>query len=374
MIRAIGKTLYACAYTWAGMSRWRPGPDATRTPFIVGYHRVVEDFAHSVRHTIPPMLTSASMFEQHLDWLGRRFEFVSLDEIGFRLENGLRFRKPAAAITFDDGYRDVYRNACPILRRKGIPAGIFLVSDMVGACRLPLYDKLYLLLARLTHRQNLLKASIADAVRSSELDCPELLNLNGAASQPFRLMRMILSRFPQSAIAGLINVLEPEVHLDRTVLEELAPLTWEMAADMHRNGFAIGSHTVSHPLLTQESAATVDYEVVCSKQTIEARLGTAVKHFAYPDGRFNGNVVEAVHAAGYRYGYGICPTRDPQYPLLTIPRKVLWERAAIDPTGRFSPEMMNCHAHWAFDRLRDCEHDHGSNGVEQSCQGRLNIA
>jgi peptidoglycan/xylan/chitin deacetylase (PgdA/CDA1 family) len=199
------------------------------------------------------------------------------------------------------------------------------------------------------------------------------LNLNGTASQPFRLMRMILSEFPQAAIAGLINVLEPEVHLDQVVLEELAPLTWGMAAEMHRQGFEIGSHTVSHPLLTQESAATVENELVCSKKAIEAKLGTAVKHFAYPDGRFNRKVVETVRAAGYRYAYGICPTQDPGHPLLTIPRKVLWEKAAIDPRDRFSPAMMNCHAHWAFDR-RNCEHDHGLNGVEQSCQVRLNIA
>jgi peptidoglycan/xylan/chitin deacetylase (PgdA/CDA1 family) len=320
------------------------------------------------------MLTSARMFEQHLDWLGRRFEFVSLDEIGFTLEDGRRFRKPAAAITFDDGYRDVYYNACPILERKGIPAGIFLVSDLVGTRRLPVYDKLYLLLARLTHRQSLLRASISDTVRSAGLDCPELLNLNGAAGQPFLLMRMILSRFPQSAIAELIALLEPAVHLDEGVLEELAPMTWEMVSDMRRKGFAIGSHTVSHPLLTQESASTVEFEVVCSKQTIEARLGAAIKHFAYPDGRFNDNVVRAVQAAGYRYAYGICPARDPGHPLLTIPRKVLWEKAAIDPRGRFSHAMMNCHAHWAFDRLHGCEHDHGLNGVDQTCPVRLNIA
>jgi len=70
-------------------------------PFIVGYHRVVDNFERNASRAIPPMLISAAMLERHLDWLGRRFEFVSLDEVGFHLESGRRFKRPAAAITFD---------------------------------------------------------------------------------------------------------------------------------------------------------------------------------------------------------------------------------------------------------------------------------
>ena len=71
-------------------------------------------------------------------------------------------------------------------------------------------------------------------------------------------------------------------------------------------------------------------------------------------------VVQAVNAAGYRYAYGICRKRDPQFPMLTIPRKVLWERSCLDPLGRFSPAVMNCQTRWAFDAKQYCEHDHVS--------------
>src|SRR5262245_17075793 len=124
MLRRFGKTLYACAYKWSGISRWKPGPDPKQMPFIVGYHRVVESFPQSARHAIPAMLISSAMLERHIDWLGKQFEFVSLDDVGFHLENGHCFRKPSAAVTFDDGYADVYHNALPILQRKGIPAAV----------------------------------------------------------------------------------------------------------------------------------------------------------------------------------------------------------------------------------------------------------
>ena len=63
-------------------------------PLVLGYHRVVEDFGTAARTEMPSMLISASMFERHLEWLGRRFRFVSLDEIGEHAVTGVAFDDP----------------------------------------------------------------------------------------------------------------------------------------------------------------------------------------------------------------------------------------------------------------------------------------
>ena len=47
-------------------------------PLVIGYHRVVEDFAEAAETDMPTMLVSQQMFERHLDCVGRHFEFVSL--------------------------------------------------------------------------------------------------------------------------------------------------------------------------------------------------------------------------------------------------------------------------------------------------------
>src|SRR5579862_4250862 len=104
----------------------------SRIPAIISYHRVVEHFEESSRRSIPSMLISTRMLEQHLDWVGSHYEFVSLDEIGSRLQNGTGSTKPAAAVAFDDGYSDVYHNAFPLLVKKGIPAAVFVVTGLVG--------------------------------------------------------------------------------------------------------------------------------------------------------------------------------------------------------------------------------------------------
>jgi peptidoglycan/xylan/chitin deacetylase (PgdA/CDA1 family) len=171
-------------------------------------------------------------------------------------------------------------------------------------------------------------------------------------------MTVVLNSLPGEQIDRLLSALEKHISVTRNHLEEIAPLTWEMVERMHGDGITIGSHTMSHRLLTSESIETARQELLGSKLELESRLKAPVHHFAYPDGRFNPDVVAAVHAADYRYAYGICQTRDPKFPLLTIPRKVLWERSCLNVLGRFSPSIMHCHSQWVFDSNLRCEHDH----------------
>src|SRR5688572_18106427 len=107
MLRGLIKTGVASAVQWSGTNNLlalRPG--VKQMPLVIGYHRVVEDFRATAAQTIAPMLISVPTFERQLDWIGRRFEFVSLDDLADAMEGKKRFKKPVAAITFDDGYAD----------------------------------------------------------------------------------------------------------------------------------------------------------------------------------------------------------------------------------------------------------------------------
>src|SRR5262245_46886025 len=142
------KTIFATAVCRAGVHRAAGSLLRRRLPVIVGYHRVVEAFDEGARYSMPGMLVSRTMLEQHLDWIGRHHRFVSLDEIEQCIEHGDRGGQPLAAVTFDDGYRDIYEQAFPLLMRKGIPATLFVVTSLIGTARLQRHDELYLLLLR----------------------------------------------------------------------------------------------------------------------------------------------------------------------------------------------------------------------------------
>lgn len=78
-------------------------------------------------------------------------------------------------------------------------------------------------------------------------------------------------------------------------------LSWRDVENLIAAGWGIGSHGVGHVDLTAASAETRRNELSLSKQTIEERTGAACNLFAYPWGRNNGRLREAVQCLGYRY-------------------------------------------------------------------------
>jgi peptidoglycan/xylan/chitin deacetylase (PgdA/CDA1 family) len=328
-----------------------------RLPVVIGYHRVVEDFASSAEMSIPSMLVSLRMLEQHLDWIGRRFQFVSLDELGARLDSGDRLDKPIAVITFDDGYRDFYSHAFPLFKKKGIPAAVFVVTDLVGTTTVQAHDKLYLMLMKRFADQKVTSRDMAELLQRLGILLPNG-TMPATATTPFLATRMLLEVLPQADMQRVLTMLDSEVSISEGTFNPFYSLTWEMLAEIRRAGITIGSHTRTHILMTNESTPKVMDEVVGSREELEKRLGTSVQHFVYPDGAFDTSSVNAVAAAGYRFGYTSCRHRDAKHPMLTVPRTVLWENSCLDSQGLFSGSVLNCQVHRAFDLVSGCRQSH----------------
>ena len=324
-------------------------------PLVLGYHRVVDDFDAKARYTIPAMLTSRGMLERHLDWLGSRYRFISLDELGERLAAGYHFREPVVAITFDDGYRDVYEHAFPVLKARGVPAAIFVATDFV-AQGVPLtHDRLHLLvgLALANERATaLLRIGLGGQPVALPRGAP------GKAAAAAFITSVILGRLNRVSLDRLVARLEQELGVSGEITSVAPPLTWQMLAEMRRGGFTIGCHTHTHAVLPTETPADAYSEVRRSREVLEHRLGIKVEHFAYPDGRFNRPVVQAVDAAGIRFAYTTCGHRDPLRPLLTVPRRLLWERSCLSVLDRFSPAVMSSLVNGALDFMNPCVEDH----------------
>lgn len=337
-IRRAVKTAAAAALSWTGVPTLLSRPHTQ--PFVICYHRIVERLDANDGCSLPAMETTVATLEQHLDWLAKHFRIVSLDELGDAPPSPARSARRLAAVTFDDGYRDVYDHAFPLLKRKGIPAAIFVVADLIDTNQVPAHERLYRLLANQKRpSQGRLAGSLraAGVTRNGEGHLP-------AAHHPFNVTRFLLARLSQAEIHRVMAQLETDVRGETGPTADLRPMTWGMLVEVRRAGMTIGSHTKTHAFLTNETQDQVALEVSGSRLELGRRLETDIRHFAYPGGCFNADVVQAVAGAGYRLAFTICRHRDPLFPHLTIPRTVLWERASVDCFGRFSPAMLSCHA------------------------------
>jgi peptidoglycan/xylan/chitin deacetylase (PgdA/CDA1 family) len=355
MMRGLVKSGLAHGMCWTGASLVKRTLDGwSGRPFIVGYHRVVEDFARASEDSIPSILISRAMLERQIEWIARRFDLASLDEIEARLMTGAGWRRPAAAITFDDGYADVYEQAFPLLKARGIPAAVFVVSDLIGTATPPLFDRLHHLLARAWTRWPGPIRRLAPLVAHHGLDLLRASGGDPAPADPQLVLRILLETLPQSGLERLAAALAAEVGWDESVVARHRPLTWEMLREMRAAGITVGSHSRTHPLLTLEGRDRVREEIAGSRRDLESRLDAPVRHFAYPNGWFDEGTLEAVEAAGYRSAYTSCHHRDPGRPLMTVPRVLLWENAGLGVSGSFSPAVMGCQADGTLPRVAGC--------------------
>ena len=81
---------------------------------------------------------------------------------------------------------------------------------------------------------------------------------------------------------------------------ELLPMTWAQMRDLADRGWEIGSHTCSHPHLTQLDADTLDREMIVSRRECERNLGRPCMSIAYPYGDYDARVADAAGRAGYQ--------------------------------------------------------------------------
>jgi len=197
------------------------------------------------------------------------------------------------AITFDDGYRDNYLNAFPILQRYGLPATIFLTTGGIDS-REPLWFEQLLQALKKTPRESV----------DLEIDLPRRFWLRTsverltAYGEIFRLLKAIPDGERRLAMTCVLRQLGAEGLGERN--DKM--LTWDEIRLMKRHGMDFGGHTVSHPFLSKMTCDEVAREVSQCKQRIEEELQSPVKHFAYPNGReedFGKWNKEVIRGAGY---------------------------------------------------------------------------
>jgi peptidoglycan/xylan/chitin deacetylase (PgdA/CDA1 family) len=86
---------------------------------------------------------------------------------------------------------------------------------------------------------------------------------------------------------------------DRVTYGDPNYATWEQLIEMHNAGMDIQSHSRTHPDLRGLSEEQLLWQILGSKEAIEARLGKQVRFFCYPAGRYDADTIRAVKDHGY---------------------------------------------------------------------------
>ena len=322
--------LLAAGLHYSGLLRfccwWRRRVLGRREAVVLGLHRILAPQQAARTLSEPTIVLLLPTFEKVLRILRRHYEVLPLSRFHDLRRAGNS--RPICFLTFDDGWRDTFENACPALRQYRLPATLFVPVGLVDEPSQFWVERLTRVWRLAITRGHDLETCLRGELRLTA--SPELAQVIAALKLEPAARREAIVRNLEAALAPL----PPPEPLDGF-------MSWEQV-QASQCILQIGSHTCTHPLLTHEDTDTVERELVESKEVLEQRLLTPIEAFAYPSGAYDDSVLQAVADAGYSLAFTTRPGRyrcgDEQ---LAIPRILLHDGALAGIGGRFSPALLH---------------------------------
>jgi len=244
-----------------------------RGVLVLNYHRIGDDPAASPWDRDLWSGTGEALDAQ-LAVLAREAEVIGPDDVAAAQRERRAGRR--VLLTFDDGYRDNYEVAYPLLRRHGLTATFFPIAGYLDDPRVPWWDEV----------SWMVRNASATELGPSEW-MPEALALGDGSHDA--AVKRLLARYKQleaPATERFLEALADATGSGRCPTELAADqwMTWEMAREMRDGGMAFGGHTVTHPVLSRVTAERRAEEVGGCAQRHREELGAPMRWFAYPVG------------------------------------------------------------------------------------------
>jgi len=298
-----------------------------RDRYLLCYHRILS--AHKaeddgVHHSL--WLTPEGLSSQ-IRWMKSVGAIVDYSRI---TDTSIPNDRPLFALTFDDGWKDNFEYALPVLKQYQVPAHIFLSTEAVDTGALFWPQDIA------TKTKRLVATGHAEKVFSALVEfMPE--QAMSAIPKRTEVMEIVESWIESLKLQNDNDRLKLIHEYYRRLKLKIDPLQgyllcWDDARIMQKNGISFGSHTHNHTIIEGLPPEMIEYEINRSKSLIADKLQINVDSFCYPNGRYNGKERSILSRCGYRYAFRLdnmslqhCTDN------LYIPRFLISERKSANP-------------------------------------------
>jgi peptidoglycan/xylan/chitin deacetylase (PgdA/CDA1 family) len=228
--------------------------------------------------------------DRHLEAITTRFRPIGVDELLHGLDRPERLPPRALLITIDDAYAGTADVIWPRFRQAGVPAVLFVPTAFPGTQGGFWWDRLAI--------------AIADTTQTSIRQGDQQFRIDDAESRRRATRRLVdaLKDLNHDAAMARADELIALLGGTGTTTPPLA-LDWERLNALAADGLAMAAHSRTHPMLDRLPDDRLDDEIAGSRADLAERIGRAADLFAYPSGRHNPAVVEAVRRAGFRAAF-----------------------------------------------------------------------
>jgi peptidoglycan/xylan/chitin deacetylase (PgdA/CDA1 family) len=238
-------------------------------------------------------------FQKHIDFLNKKFRFVSLGELISILKNKEPEKKPCAVLTFDDAFENVYLTAYPVLLEKKIPFVVAIPTGLIDTKRSLWGSEIDLIAMRSSHpeisffsndKDRTLRLSLRS--REERLAAATQLRERALSSDNGDCYRFVTDLIKEYGEQDFYRLLEDYPHLRIMSSRQLR--------EMVNNGMEPACHGFYHNRLDTDNEDIIRQEVFRSKAHLHERLRLAdVKHFILPHGKFTDKTLSRIRQAGF---------------------------------------------------------------------------
>ena len=226
---------------------------------IKNAHRSAQkgDFILSVYFHNP----SKVLFEKTVQWfLARNYRFISVKELVDILKTKKPFPSSCIVFTVDDGWKENKENIFPVAKKYNVPVTLFATVDPI-------------------HKQEGFWWSYISKAYQKKL-----------IQQTVQKLKDVPNSFRRKTV----------LHTKQLISIQGEAITIEDLKEMNRHpSMNIGSHTLSHPILTKCSEDLARKEIVESKNVLEKWINQPITSFAYPNGNFSTREINILKENGY---------------------------------------------------------------------------
>jgi len=250
----------------------------------------------------------AKAFEEQLMWIKRSHSVLPMDEAVDRLRNGKSLPDFAIVLTFDDGLRNNLTEAYPLLLKHQVPATFFVCPGLIDSGRWIWTYEMRERLKTLDFDQFITLARALSGAHFGAIDA-----FIGWMKQQPNAKREQAMLGVRAGTTGFCPT--DQHHRDHDLM------SWEELASLDKRLITIGSHTMSHPILSSLSDDEIEAELKDSKRIlVERGLMREPALLCYPDGAHD----ERVTASARRHYAAACSTKKgivtSGVPLFSLPR------------------------------------------------------
>lgn len=261
---------------------------------IINYHRIGQASASCFDRGVFSATTEE--LDAQVKYFKKQAVILTGEELRSIVSGETKLKQFSVYFTFDDGYLDNYTSAYEVLRSNGVTGAFFLVTSYVGTATIPWWDEIAYCVRNTSQTELCLTYPTPLRVRLSPLSLDREPSISAILEHYKRTDNVMPDVFMQK----LREATGCSPTKDRRRF-----LSWEEAKKMHEAGMEIGSHTVTHPILSRLTPDLQRHEIEYSKKEIEARIGSKISAVAYPVGSQNcfDHVTEKIALS---LGYSMC--------------------------------------------------------------------